>query len=215
MASVIEPTTPMENAAKPVAVKRRTIDVVLSTVGLVMAVFLLAAGLLLTWGSNFAGNYVHDELSSQQIFFPAKEQLVTEGREDLVKYAGQQLTTGSQAEAYASYINGHLQGIADGKTYAQLGGPQFAARDALKAAKDSGASAEEIAKLQATVDGITGQRTSLFQGETLRGLLLSAYAWDTVGRIAGFAAFAAFAGAIVMFILSIMGYVHWAKTPKA
>ena len=52
-----------------------------------------------------------------------------QGREDLVKYAGQQVTTGSEAEAYASFINGHLQGIADGATYAELGGPQSEARD--------------------------------------------------------------------------------------
>lgn len=216
MASVIEPTTPMESAAKPVvAVKRRTIDVVLSTAGLVMAAVLLVAGLLLTWGSNFANDYVYDELSSQQIFFNDADALIEEGREDLAKFGGMQVTTGEHAEAYASYIGGHLEETADGQTYAQLGGPQRAARAAVAEAKESGASEDEIAALQAELDTISGQRDSLFRGETLRGLLLTSYAWDTVGRIAGFAAIAAFVGAVMMLVLSIMGFVHWAKTPKA
>jgi hypothetical protein len=206
----------MESSAKPtVAVKRRTIDLVLSSLGLVMAAILLTAGLLLTWGSNFAGNYVHDELSSQQIFFPSQDALVQGGREDLVKYAGQQLTTGSQAEAYASYINGHLEETAAGQTYAQLGTPERDARAAVQSAKDSGASTDEVAALQAKADEITNQRNTLFKGETLRGLLLSSYAWDTVGRIAGFAAIAAFVGAAMMFVLSLLGFFHWFKIHKA
>ena len=61
------------------------------------------------WGSNFASDYVGKELRSQNISFPTAEALTTEGRTDLVGFAGQQVTTGTQAQAYASYINGHLQ----------------------------------------------------------------------------------------------------------
>jgi hypothetical protein len=213
MASVIDQPS---SAEKPVvAVKRRTIDVVLSSLGLVMAAVLLVAGLLLTWGSNFANDYVYDELSSQQIFFNDADALIAEGREDLAEFGGQQVTTGDQAEAYASYIGGHLEETADGQTYAQLGGPQRAARAAVAEAKESGASADEVAALQADLDTINGQRDTLFRGETLRGLLLTSYAWDTIGRIAGFAAIAAFIGAGLMFILSIMGFVHWSRVPKS
>ena len=50
-------------------------------------------------------------------------------------------------------------------------------------------------------------------GSTLRGLLLYGYAFDTMGRIAGFAAIAAFVGAGVMFVLGLMG-LHAARQPE-
>jgi hypothetical protein len=213
VATVIE--QPVSTETTPVvAVKRRTIDAVVSALGMVTAVVLLVAGMLLTWGSNFANDYVYDELSSQQIFFNDADALIAEGREDLARFGGMQVTTGEHAEAYASYIGGHLEETADGLTYSQLGGPQRAARTAVAEARESGASEDEIATLQAELDTINGQRDSLFRGETLRGLLLSTYAWDTIGKIAGFAAIAAFVGAGLLFILSIMGFVHYAKTPK-
>jgi hypothetical protein len=201
-ASTIEATTPV------VAVRRRTVDKLLVWSGLVVAIVLAAAGGLLTWGSNFAGDYVYDELNSQQIFFPDEAALTEEGRTDLVKYAEEQVTTGKEAEAYASYINGHLQGTADGQTYAQLGAPQRAARAAVTDATESGAPQSEIDELQAEVDAITAQRDTLFRGETLRGLLLSAFAWDTVGQVAGIAAIVAFVGAAVMLVFVILGVVH-------
>ena len=84
----------------------------------------------------------------------------------------------------------------------------------MKAAVESGASDVKVAELQAKADGITGQRNSLFKGETLRGLLLSAYAWSTVGTIAGIAAIAAFAAAAVMAVLVGLGIMHHRRTPK-
>jgi hypothetical protein len=58
------------------------------------------------------------------------------------------------------------------------------------------------------VDQITQQRDTLFKGETLRGLLLSTYAWATIGQIAGIAAVVAFVAAGVMLMLVIAGLVH-------
>jgi hypothetical protein len=191
-----------------VAVKRRTIDTVLVWSGVVVTAVLALAGALLMWGSNFAEDYVYDELSSQQIFFPTEEALVEDGREDLVQYAEEQVTTGDEAEAYASYIDGHLEDIAGGQTYAQLGGPERAARAAVTEATEAGASEAEIASLQAEADEITNQRNTLFKGETLRGLLLSAFAWSTVGEVAGIAAWVAFIGAGVMLVMVVLGLVH-------
>jgi len=189
-----------------VEVHRRTIDKVLIGFGLVAAIVFAAAGGLLSWGANFADDYVHDELSSQKVFFPDEAALREEGRTDLVKYADQQVTTGPEAEAYASFIDGHLQGIAEGQTYAQI--DDRGAAQAVEDARAAGAPDDEVAELQATADQLKGQRDSLFRGETLRGLLLSAFAWSTIGRIAGIAAWVAFAGAIVMAILVIAGIVH-------
>ncbi|HEX7095968.1 MAG TPA: hypothetical protein VF183_08790, partial [Acidimicrobiales bacterium] len=71
-----------------------------------------------------------------------------------------------------------------------------------------GASEDEIAALQAEVDRVTAQRQTLFRGETLRGLLLSTYAWWTVGTIAGIAAWVAFGFAAVLAVLVVAGIVH-------
>jgi hypothetical protein len=219
----VEPTTTTSEVAPTttaddhplVRVRRRSIDKFLIGFGIVAVAVLGLAGALLTWGHNFANDYVSKELTSQQIFFPSADALKAQGRDDLVKYADQQLATGQQAEAYASFINGHLQGVADGQTYAQLGAPETAAKDAVTAAKESGATESEIATLQAKADGITNQRNTLFKGETLRGLLLSTYAWSTIARIAGIAAIVAFVAAAVVLALVIAGFVHLRRSTKA
>jgi len=207
---------PHESAitAPVVALKRRTIDSVLIGFGVVAAVVFAVAGGLLTWGNSFASDYVGKELSSQNITFPSAEALTEEGRADLLEFAGQRLDTGAEAEAYASFIDGHLANVADGATYADLGAVESAAKADVKAAVEAGDSQAKVDELQATADGITGQRNSLFKGETLRGLLLSAYAWSTVGMIAGIAAIAAFAAAAIMLVLVGLGVVHHRRIPK-
>ena len=209
------PGVPIVRTQTSVSVRRRTIDTVLTAAGAVFAVVLFAAGGLLTWGSNFSEDYVYDELSSQNIAFPPAEALEEEGRTDLLKYAGATVDSGPEAEAYASFINGHLAGIADGKTYADLGAPEREANAAVEEAKASGASADEIATLEGEAAAISGQRNSLFKGETLRGLLLSAFAWSTVGRIAGIAATVAFVAGAAMVVLVALGVRHHHKVVKA
>jgi len=198
-------------AAPVIALKRRTIDSVLIGLGAVVAFVLVAAGGLLTWGANFSNDYVHDELASQNIAFPPAAALEEEGRTDLLKFAGATVDTGPEAEGYASFINGHLETTADGMTYADLGAVERAANAAVDEATANGASVTAVAALQADADVITGQRNSLFKGETLRGLLLSAFAWSTVGRIAGIAATLAFIAAGVMVLLVAFGIRHHHK----
>lgn len=193
-------------------IRRRAIDTVLVAFGAVVVVVLLIAGGLLTWGSRFADDYVGRELSSQNITFPDAAALEAEGRTDLLEFAGERLTNGDQAEAYASYIGGHLADIAGGATYADLGGPERAASAAVQEAIDNGEPAATLEELQAEADAISGQRNSLFKGETLRGLLLSTYAWSTIGRIAGIAAIAAFVAAAVMAVLVVLGLIHRRRT---
>lgn len=205
----------LDESPTVVTVNRRTIDDVLIGAGILAVVVLLVAAGLLTWGNRFAADYVGGELSSQNITFPSAEELSGQGRDDLVKYADQDLNTGKEAEAYASFINGHLQGIADGATYADLGAPESAAKADVTAAVGAGQSQAQIDELQATADGISGQRNSLFKGETLRGLLLTAYAWSTVGMIAGIAAIAAYIAAALMAVLVALGFIHLRRTKKA
>jgi hypothetical protein len=170
--------------------KRKTFDALLTSVGLVLAVILLAAGGLLTWAHSFIDNQVATQLSAQKIFFPPKGPATASPLIGpyLDQYAGQQLLTGQQAEVWADhFIAVHLIKIGGGQTYAQL------------SAKAQAAPTDT--KLAATVD-------TVFKGETLRGLLLNAYAFGTIGTIAGIAAIGAFIAAIVMLILSALGFAH-------
>ena len=205
---------PVDHTPGTVVLTRRRIDSVLVGFGALATLVFLVAAILLWWGSSFADDYVGDELSSQNITFPPADALEAEGRDDLVKYGGDAVDTGKEAEAYASYIDGHLENIAGGMTYAELGGPEREARAAVAAATEAGGEQEAIDALQAEADAITGQRDSLFRGETLRGLLLSAYAWSTVGQIAGYAAIGAFVAAAAMAVLTVLGLRHLTKTPR-
>ena len=169
---------------------RRTLDRLISWVGLALTAILSVAGSLLTWGHNFVTHEVHTQLAAQQIYFPAKGGSATAGAEfaPMRKYAGQQLTTGAQAETYADhFIAVHLRKIGGGETYAQLSAKAQANPNDLK---------------------VQGQVATLFKGETLRGLLLNAYAFGTMATIAGIAAIVAFVGAGVMLLLSVLGLVH-------
>lgn len=213
---------------RPVVVTRRRIDKVLIAFGVLAAVVFAVAGALLTWGANFSDDYVYDELASQRITMPDEDTLRAEGLEQYIKWAGTPLDSGAKAEAYAQYIGGHLEATGakyataqygmEGQeplTYAELGGPERAAKAAVAEAIDAGAPADEIAELQAAADEVSADRNTLFKGETLRGLLLSAYAWSTVGQIAGYAAIGAFVAAGLMAVLVVMGVVHyWRMTAQ-
>jgi len=172
--STIERPLTTDRQDDVVRLPRRRIDKLLIGFGVIAAMVFAAAGGLLTWGADFANDYVHDELSSQRVFFPDEASLREEGRDDLVRFADQQVTTGSEAEAYAGFIAGHMQGIADGKTYAEI--DDRGAAQAVVDAREAGASEAQIADLQATADQLKAQRDSLIKGETLRRLLLSSYA---------------------------------------
>jgi hypothetical protein len=197
-----------------IALGRRSIDSVLISIGVLATIVCAVAGALLAWGHNFSNDYVHKELASQNISFPTKDALTTEGRTDLAKWGGRKVDTGKEAQAYASYINGHLNGVANGATYADLGTTERTANADLRAATTAGAPKAHLDDLKAKADTITNQRNTLFKGETLRGLLLTAYAWATVGTIAGIASVAAFVAAAIMLILVAVGFVHHARTPK-
>src|SRR2546423_1909569 len=103
---------------------RKTLDRLLASGGLVIAALLVAAGALLTWAHTYVHNEVRTQLSTQKIYFPPKGSDALKPAAIgpyLNRYAGQQLTTGAQAKAYADhFIAVHLQGIGGGQTYAQL-----------------------------------------------------------------------------------------------
>ena len=195
--------------------KRRTLDVLFSIGGLVLAGLLLVAGIVLTSNANFAKNYVTDQLSQQNIMFKTADTLTAEEKQSacLVQYAGQQLTTGKQAECYANnFIGLHLESVAGGKTYAELGDPQAQLRTQVQAAQK--ANDPNLASLQQQLTTVTTQRETLFKGETLRGLLLTSYGFSEFGAKAATAALVAYLAAALMALLGLAGLVHAFRTPK-
>ena len=188
--------------------RRKTFDVLVSAGGALIVIVLVVAGSLLLVGYNFANNNVHSQLAEQQITFPAAAAFAhpVAGSEitpsmvgTVSKYAGQQLTTGAQAEVYANdFIVVHLQEIGGGKTYAQL------STAAMALPKGSAAYTAAEAKVQ-----------TVFQGTTLRGLLLEAYGFSVLAQIALIGAIAAFALAGLMALLVLFGILHARKTDNA
>ncbi len=170
--------------------QRKSFDRLVSAIGLLLAVIMIVAGGLLSWAHNFVHHEVRTQLAAQKIYFPDKGSAAIAAPEfkAMRQYAGEQLLTGKQAETYADhFIANHLKAIGGGKTYAQL-------------------SAQ--AQADPTNTKLAAQVDEMFKGETLRGLLLNAYAFDTVGSIAGIAAVFAYIAGIVMLVLAGLGLWH-------
>jgi hypothetical protein len=175
--------------------RRKTFDALMTTGGLVLAAVLLVAGVLGLWAHNFIDNQVKTQLVAQKIVFPAAGSAGISSpliKPYLTKYAGEEMTNGAQAEAFADhYIAVHLLTIGGGKTYSQL---------------SAQAQADPTnTKLAATVE-------TMFKGETLRGLLLNGYAFWKMGQYALLAAIVAFVGAGLLLLLSVFGFLHLRRT---
>jgi hypothetical protein len=172
------------------------------TGGLRWRIFVLQIGLIgilgfvsgfALWASNFATGQVTTQLSEQKIVFPAATSpaitaLPAADAAAMSVYAGQTMTTGAQAETYADhFIAVHLQEIGGGKTYAQFPATGLTAAQ-------------------------TAQKSELFQGETLRGLLLNAYGWSQVGQFAGYAGIGLAVAAFAVLLAFIFEIVMWRRS---
>jgi hypothetical protein len=160
---------------------RRNSRTLIATAGAALAAVLLIAGSLLLWGSAYVHNTVQGQLSAQQISFPpaaafahpkAGSEITPSMIPSVSQYAGQQLLTGQQAEAYADhFIAVHIAGMAGGKTYSQL---------------------SAASQAQPGNTALAGQVSTVFKGETLRSMLLNAYGWWKVSQITYIISLAAF-----------------------
>ena len=176
--------------------RRKTFDTLLTFGGVVLAVVLIVAGALLMWGHDFAQSNVHSQLAQQEITFPTAAQLAhPDGHEvtasmqkTLGQYAGKPLTTGPEAKAYADdFIAIHLYGMPMHGVYSQISAAAMA---------------------QPNNTQLQALKTTAFQGTTLRGLLLEAYAFSEFGTIAYVAAICSFVLAGIMALLSALGFWH-------
>jgi hypothetical protein len=104
------------------------------------------------------------------------------------QYAGRQLLTGQQAEAYADhFIAVHIQNMTGGKTYSQLSAASLA---------------------QPGNAALAAEVNTVFKGETLRSMLLNAYGWWKVSQIAYIISLAAFGLGAVSFLAGIFGFAR-------
>jgi hypothetical protein len=196
--------------------KRRTLDIIFSVGGMALAILLMVLGLVLRSNATFAQNYVHDQLVAQKITFTPADKLSAEEKQsaDLVKYAGQPLTTGKQAEAYANnYIALHLSETNGGKTYAETSNDARALRAQATTAQQN--NAPNAADLDKQATALEAKVQTLFRGETLRGLLLTSYGFSIFGDKAMMASWVAFFAAGILFLASIAGFVHAFRTSKS
>jgi hypothetical protein len=187
--------------------KRKNFDKIVTAVGFGLTVFLFVAAGLLNWGASFASDSVKSQLENQNISFPAAEAMPEATKAKLTKWAEQKVTTGEMARDYSDlYIWEHMKGsaiAAVGKpaTYSEVSSMYMGL------VRGGSTDTEQIAKLGEL-------RQTLFMGNTLRGMLLEAYAFGTMGVIAGYGAIAALVGGVVMLLLSIAGLIHIRRTPE-
>jgi hypothetical protein len=182
---------------------RKVFDVLTSAGGAVVVVVLLVAGGLLTWGHSFVDSNVHNQLARQEIVFPPKAAFAhakagTEITPSMIpsvsQYAGQQLLTGAQAEAYADhFIAVHLSEMPYGGVYAKISAAALA---------------------NPTNTSLKALEQTSFQGTTLRGLLLEAYAFSKIGQVMLWGAIASFILAAIMLALVCLGFWHARRTPN-
>ncbi|MFZ0383187.1 MAG: hypothetical protein WCD11_29225 [Solirubrobacteraceae bacterium] len=182
---------------------RKVFDIITSAGGVAVVVALVIAGGLLTWGHSFVNSNVHSQLAQQQIYFPPKAafdhpKAGTEITPSMIpsvsQYAGQQLLTGQQAHVWADdFIAVHLSELPYGGVYSKL---STAAR--------ANPGSKTLAALEQTS----------FQGTTLRGLLLEAYAFSMIGVVMLWGAIASFVLAAIMSVLVGLGIWHARKTTE-
>ncbi len=177
--------------------KRKTFDKIVTLLGAGLTVFLVVVAGLANWGASFASDSVSSQLKAQQITMPATTENPAEAA-DVTAYfkahGGMMMTTGKDAQMYADhYIGFHMSHM---PTYAAASAAARSATPANKAVAD------------ATVE-------TVFKGNMLRSTLLTAYAFGTLGQIAGDGTLVALAGALLMLIFTILGVVHIRRTPDS
>jgi hypothetical protein len=165
---------------------RKSFDKIASVIGLLLAGFLIVIGGILQFGGNFATEQVAVQLEPQAITIPAENgdpKVSADVKKFFADNGGKVMTTGKQAQMYADhYIGFHM---AEMPTYAAASGANRAAAGALAA-----------------------DPQNVFKGETLRGMLLNAYAFGTLGQIAMVASYVSFAGGLIFLILALLGFAH-------
>lgn len=119
---------------------------------------------------------------------------------ELGMFAGATVDTGTEAEAFSRYIGGHLAEVNGGATYSETSSESRGY--AAEVGEDpTAAESAKMAELSGKVD-------TLFRGETLRGMLLNAYGWWTVGQITMWAGIGAALAGLLLAVFVSFGFRH-------
>ncbi|MDT3766524.1 hypothetical protein QS713_00340 [Gleimia hominis] len=206
--------------------------------GKIFGVILLVIGLAALGGGLFARSFIAGQMKAQDIQFPDKQAIQAqvdsgainaESGKVLSQWAGQKMTTGSQAKAYAdNFIAQHMQGAAKragvpGATFATVTGTIKEKEAALQKdieAANPGADEQRVKQLMEaeSTNPLTKydsardlkslndlKNNTLFQGNVLRGTLLNVYGWSLLGQIALYAGIAL---TIVGVVLAVWGFMR-------
>lgn len=194
------------------------------TFALIVGIIILVVGIGALWGGRFADNFIAAEMERQHITMPTMDaidgqlaggRIDQETADELRPHAGEMMSNGLQAKAYAGYIQDHMaaSGAASGLTPEQATysgiGSAFSDVQAELGAEISGdnpqASEAEVAALVAKeISDPTSTYASareaaslkslrfdtMFNGNMLVGTLLNVYGWGLIGSIATWAGIA-------------------------
>ena len=149
------------------------------------------------WAANYTQSTVRGQLTAQEITFPAANSpeitaLPAVDAAAMRQYAGQQLTTGPQAEVWANnFMKVHLSKM-----------PTYDAAATVARANPTNAA-----------DQATWQ--IVFMGTTDRSMLLNAYGWWTVGTYAGFAGIGFAIAAFAVLLTLVFELSRWRVDARA
>ncbi len=149
------------------------------TIGIAVSVALVAAGALALGLGYSSHSQVTQQLQQERITFPEAgsegiSALPASDGTAVAQYAGQELTTGPQAKVYS-----------DNYIWVHM-------QEATQG------------KSYAEMDRDDPARATALTGDTLRGMLLNAYAWWTIGTYAIIGGFGLLGLGLVMFIVTLV-----------
>ena len=177
--------------------RRRTLDALLTTGGLIVAAVLLVAGGLIDLGQQLRGRRgPHPARGAAHLPSPPRPARAAQ------RPAGQALPRAVRGAAADHGCAG--QGL---RRPLHQGPPRRVDRW------------QDVLRAERRLPGQPGRREGsglvdlAFRGETLRGLLLNAYAFGTMGTIAMYAAWASFIGARRCSSSALLGFRHLRRVP--
>ena len=184
----------------------------------VIAVVLLALGLVLKNQADFSRDYLKSQLEAHGITFTQVEFLLPSQKDVpcLIENAGKPLTTGKQAECYAKYqIALDMDLIDNGNPYFVTHYNAYLSDVAKYSAIEADPNDPAIPGLvQASLDAHR-KGDDMLAGEATSGLLLTAYGFSIIGDRLAQAALACFILAGLALVIGIVLFIRSNRKPAA
>ena len=184
----------------------------------VIAVVLLALGLVLKDQADFSRDYLKSQLEAHGITFTQVDYLLPSQQDIpcLIENAGKPLTTGKQAECYAKYqIALDMDLVDNGNPYFVTHYNAYLSDVAKYSAMEADPNDPAIPELvQASLDAHR-KGDDMLAGEATSGLLLTAYGFSIIGDRLAQAALACFILAGLALVVGIVLFIRSNRKPAA